>query len=122
MSWFNLVPPEKPPEGRRVTASRRPLQVPRDVPTVESSDDETTEGGENDVVEVPTSRRASSSVLMSSKSPYYKKGTKLQYKEGMGPEKDRGVVFVVEEHTVFGISFKGIKGRVFLAEYFELVP
>jgi hypothetical protein len=113
------VPLGTPSLVRRVSAASRTERI---VSLGEPDDDgEPAEDIVTEVKDRSVVQRKGALVPKHSQSTYFKKGRELQYKEGKGPKKDRGVVFVVEEHTIFGISFKGIKGKVFVAEYFEPV-
>lgn len=117
MSLLFPVPLGTPLRVRRVSAASRTERI---VSLGEPDDDgEPAEDIVTEVKNVPVVQRKKTLVPKHSESTLYKRGTKLRYKEGKGPKKDQGVIFAVEEHTVFGIRFKGVKGKVFCADYFE---
>jgi hypothetical protein len=115
MSWFDMKPLGVPANGRAVSAgSKTPSEQSDDC----AGEDEGADP-ERLVVVAPTPQRGVRTVPEPSKSPYYKKGTRLRYKSGMGPKILKGVVFVVMLHTVKGIYFERRDGA-FSPDYFEL--
>ncbi|MCF7815463.1 MAG: hypothetical protein K9M10_00360 [Candidatus Pacebacteria bacterium] len=122
MNWFNPVPLGAPQRARRVgfLTGVCELAQPKEPILTDQKKFELKPKLEKGKAASKKPPKRKKSTVLQSKSLYFKKGQRLQYKKGKGPKKDRERIFVVVFHGHKGILFGG-RDVLFSEDFFEPV-